>query len=178
MFHHIMLGIGNKKHLYIVRHSKAVEVADDFSDFNRCLAESGVEKATLIARHLATQIDGVDQILSSPACRAIETARIFAQAVNHPQDNITTLEPLYHFGGIERALEIISNVDDSVNSLMLFGHNPTFNALSWNLCQGFRDGMPTSSVVGIEFKAGKWSNAIKKGGKLLTYLTKKNLSNL
>lgn len=174
----MMLGMGNKKRLFIVRHSKAVEVADDFSDFNRCLAASGVEKATLIARHLATQVDEVDRILSSPACRAIETARIFAEAVEYPQERITTLDPLYHFGGIEHALDIISQVDDEINTLMLFGHNPTFNALSWNLCQGFRESMPTSSVVGIEFKPGSWPRAIKKGGRLLTYLTKKNLLTL
>lgn len=163
------------KKLYIVRHSKAVEVAPDLTDFGRCLADSGIEKATLIAEHLAKTLDQVDLMLSSPACRAFETATIFAQKLNYPESEIIKQEPLYHFGGIERALHIISDVGDDVNTLMLFGHNPTFNALSWHLCQEFRDAMPTSSVVGIDFKAKTWSKAIKKGGTLNTYLTKKNL---
>ena len=164
------------KKLYIIRHSKAVEVAQDFSDFNRCLAESGIEKATLIAEHLAQDLEGVDLMLSSPACRAYETAKIFAGKLNYPEEKIIKQEPLYHFGGIERALDIISHVDDDVNTLVLFGHNPTFNVLSWNLCEEFRDAMPTCSVVGVSIKANSWAKAIKKGGTLITYITKKNLN--
>lgn len=164
------------KKLYIVRHSKAVEVAEDFSDFNRCLAESGVKKANLIAEQLSKDLTHVDLMLSSPACRAFETAQIFAEKLSYSPEGIVKLDPLYHFGGIERALEIISYVEDDIETLMLFGHNPTFNALSWNLCKDFRDAMPTSAVVGIGIKANTWVKAIKKGGTLLTYLTKKNLS--
>ena len=163
------------KKIFIIRHSKAVEYAPDHTDFNRCLADYGVEKATLIATHLAQSLDHVDLILSSPACRALETARIFADQLNYPEENIQTHEPLYHFGGIDRAAEIIANVPDHIETLMLFGHNPTFNALAWHLCDGFREGMPTSAVVGINFKAKSWSAALKKRGDLLTYLTRKSL---
>jgi len=163
------------KKLYIVRHSKAVETAPDFSDFNRCLAEYGVAKATTIAQYLARDLDQVELMLSSPACRALETARIFAEKLNYPLTEIIQQEPLYHFGGINRAIDIIAHVDDDVKTLMLFGHNPTFNALCWNLCQEFREGLPTSAVVGIAFNTSSWPEAIRKGGKLLTYLTKKNL---
>jgi len=162
--------------LYIIRHSKAIELAPDHTDFNRCLAQSGVEKAQRIAEFLSRDLKQVDLILSSPACRAYETARIFAGHLSYEEEAIVKLDPLYHFGGIDRALHIISQVDDNINTLMLFGHNPTFNALSWNLCKSFREGMPTSSVVGIEFNASTWSKAIKRGGHLLTYLTNKNLA--
>ncbi len=175
MFYPTMLGLKTIKKLYIVRHSKAVEVAPDFSDFNRCLADYGVEKATLIAQHLARDQMDVDLMLSSPACRALETANIFSEYLKYPSSEIVQLQPLYHFGGTEKAIDIISHVDDDVETLMLFGHNPTFNALSWNLCQEFREGMPTSSVVGITFNTKTWAKAVKKGGKLHTYLTKKNL---
>ncbi|MEA3287870.1 MAG: histidine phosphatase family protein [Candidatus Marinimicrobia bacterium] len=163
------------KKLYIVRHSKAVEYAEDNSDFNRCLADYGVEKATLISRHLSQKLEQVDLILSSPACRAYETAKIFATALNYDESEIILKEPLYHFGGIERAMQIIAAVDQNVNTLMLFGHNPTFNALAWHLCDKFRDAMPTSAVVGIEFKVKSWSQIVGKRGSILHYLTKKNL---
>ncbi|MBC8191013.1 MAG: phosphoglycerate mutase, partial [FCB group bacterium] len=48
------------KKLYIIRHSKAVETAPDHSDFNRCLAEYGFEKANIIANHLAQDLAEVD----------------------------------------------------------------------------------------------------------------------
>ncbi len=163
------------KNLYIIRHSKAQEYAPDHSDFNRCLAEYGVEKATLIADHLAKHIDGVDLIVSSPACRALETARIFGKALDYPTEDIVKLQPLYHFGGIEYAMEIIEHVEDDVETLMLFGHNPTFNALAWHLCPDFRDGMPTSAVVGLSFNTSSWAKVPKLKGDLLTYLTKRKL---
>jgi phosphohistidine phosphatase len=164
------------KKLYIIRHSQAVEMAPDFSDFNRCLSDYGVQKATAIASHLAPDLSEVDLILSSPACRALETAKIFAENLDYPVSDIVQLPALYHFGDTDQAIEIISHVEDDVETLMLFGHNPTFNALCWDLCKEFREGMPTSSVVGISFNTKSWSKVVNKGGKLLTYLTKKSLS--
>ncbi|NQV16683.1 histidine phosphatase family protein [bacterium] len=164
------------KNLYIVRHSKAMEYAPDNSDFSRCLSPYGIKKATLIAEHLSSDLKQVDLMLSSPACRAYETALLFAKALNYPDSNIDTHDPLYHFGGIKQALDIISNVDQSIDTLMLFGHNPTFNALSWHLCKKFRDAMPTSAVVGISFSTKSWSTIAREQGSLLCYLTKKRLS--
>ncbi len=164
------------KKLYIIRHSKAVEFASDHSDFNRCLADNGIEKATLIAKHLAPSAQGIDLILSSPACRALETARIFANATDYPVSEIITMDPLYHFGGIDYALEIISKVEDHVDTLMLFGHNPTFNMLAWHLCPDFREGMPTSAVVGVTFEVKNWAEAVNIRGDFLTYLTKRGIN--
>lgn len=163
------------KKLYIIRHSRADEDSFDNSDFNRCLAPYGVDKATRIAEYLAKDLKKVDLILTSPACRAFETALIFARALNYPDIDIVAQELLYHFGGIEQVMDIISNVDDSFETLMLFGHNPTFNALAWNLCDDFRDPMPTSGVVGLELQIKSWKKIDRSKGKLITYLTKKQI---
>jgi len=163
------------KKLFIIRHSKASETTPDNSDFNRCLAPYGVNKATRIAEYLASHIDHVDLMLTSPACRAFETAQIFARALNYPELKIRGHDLLYHFGGIDHALDIIANVDDSVDILMLFGHNPTFNALAWHLCPEFRDSMPTSSVVGLELDISSWKKIKKARTKLIAYVTKKQI---
>jgi phosphohistidine phosphatase len=165
------------KRIFVIRHSKASETAPDNSDFNRCLAPYGVRKATLISEYLAKDLKKVDLMLTSPACRAFETAQIFAKALDYPESKITGYDSLYHFGGAEKALEIISEVDNSVETLMIFGHNPTFNALAWHLCEDFRDGMPTSAVVGVELNISSWKKIAKtKGkGKLITYVTKKQI---
>lgn len=175
MFYESREGEYFMKNLYIVRHSKAVEFAPDYTDFNRCLADSGVKKATLIADQLIKEVDQVDLIISSPACRAFETAQIFAEKLNYPLDTIQLYQPLYHFGGIDRAIDIISEIPDDIESLMLVGHNPTFNALAWHLCPEFRSGMPTSAVVALAFKMKSWSLITRKKGALLAYLTRKAL---
>jgi len=164
------------KNLYIVRHSKAQEFAPDHTDFNRCLAPSGIEKATRIAKQLSESFREPDLILSSPACRALETAKIFARALKYSEKDIRQLDPLYHFGGINRALNIIGEVTPEIDTLMLFGHNPTFTALSWDLCDEFRQAMPTSAVVGLEFEFDNWQDIHLNKGKLISFLTRKNLN--
>jgi len=163
------------KKLFIVRHSKAVEFARDHSDFNRCLADAGIKKAVAIANKLTQTQSEADLLISSPACRALETAKIFASALEYPDEDIQLMDTLYHFGGIQPALDIISAVPSQVQSLFLFGHNPTFNALAWHLCDGFRDAMPTCAVVGVTFSAGTWPEALQEKGQLSAYLTKKNI---
>lgn len=175
MFENKLHNGASMKKLYIVRHSKAVEFAPDHSDFNRCLAEYGVEKANRIAEELAGQITGADLILSSPACRALETAQIFARALDYPESAIQQEKSLYHFGGIHPILDIISEISEEVETLMVFGHNPTFTALAWQLCETFRESMPTSAVVGIELKIPSWSTIGRGESALLTYLTRKSL---
>ena len=163
------------KQIFIIRHSKASETSPDNTDFGRCLAPYGVDKATRISAVLSKSIEQVDLMLSSPACRALETAQIFARTLNYPEAKILAREKLYHFGGVEYALDIISEVDDSVDTLMIFGHNPTFNALAWHLCPDFRDTMPTSAVVGLDLNIRSWRKINKAKGKLKSYLTKKQL---
>ncbi|MCF7808790.1 MAG: hypothetical protein K9M49_09875 [Candidatus Marinimicrobia bacterium] len=163
------------KEIFIIRHSKASETSPDNTDFGRCLAPYGVNKAIRISDVLSRNVKSVDLMLSSPACRALETSQIFARTLNYPEEKILARDKLYHFGGIENALEIISEVDDSVKSLMLIGHNPTFNALAWHLCEDFRDVMPTSAVVGLELNIKQWRNIRKAKGKLIAYLTKKQI---
>jgi len=163
------------KEIFIIRHSKASETSPDNTDFGRCLAPYGVEKATRIADVLSKNVKQVDLILSSPACRALETAQIFARTLSYPETKIMARDKLYHFGGVEHAMDIISGVDDSVDTLMLFGHNPTFNALAWQLCADFRDAMPTSAVVGLELNINKWRKINKAKGRLIAYLTKKQI---
>lgn len=165
------------KIIFIIRHSKASETAQDNSDINRCLAPYGVRKATRISEYLAKDLKKVDLMLTSPACRAFETAQIFAKALDYPESKIMGYDSLYHFGGIENAVEIISQVDDSVETLMIFGHNPTFSALAWHLCEDFHHGMPTSSVVGVDLNISSWKEIVmaKGKGKLITYVTKKQI---
>ena len=163
------------KKLYIVRHSKAVEYAPDRSDFNRCLAAAGIAKARVIAAQLARDLKRPDLILSSPACRALETAQIFAKSLDYAETEIRTEESLYHFGGTGQALNIISAVGADTETLMLFGHNPTFNELAWELCSGFHGAMPTSAVVGLGFDIREWYEIESAPGRLLCYLTHRSL---
>ena len=70
------------KHLLIVRHAKSSWSNDAMTDFERPLNARGERTAPLVAKHLAETIGvQVDSAISSPALRAISTARLLCPAL-------------------------------------------------------------------------------------------------
>jgi len=166
------------RELFIPRHSKALEHSEDGSDFSRCLAPRGVEKADRISQALSRQVQRPDLILSSPACRALETAGIFATALEYPQEQIRTYEQLYHFGGIDYALAILRGLEPEVQRTMIVGHNPTFTALAWHLCADFRQDLSTSAIVGLQFQTDHWMDISAENSTLNVFLNAKHLRSM
>ena len=66
-----------------------------------------------------------DLMISSSATRAFETARILAEQLGYPEENIKVEGKLYH-GSVNTYLEVLYEQPDDVGSIMIFGHNPGF----------------------------------------------------
>jgi len=76
--------------LYIVRHGIAIDREDPQCppDPERFLTEEGIEKTRQVAKGV-TEISSVpDLMLSSPYVRAMQTAEIFAKALEYSKDKI------------------------------------------------------------------------------------------
>ncbi|GAA4271708.1 histidine phosphatase family protein [Aquimarina gracilis] len=144
------------KTLYMIRHAKS-SWEYDVSDDKRPLNKRGLKDADLIGKELQTVVKSVDRILCSPAERAHATAKIIVGYLDF-SDYIFDLEPrLYDFGG-NHVIEVIKSCDDSVDSLMIFGHNHAFTAIA-NLYGSEKiDNLPTAGVVVIQFDVNKWKN--------------------
>ncbi len=166
------------KQITIVRHSKAEAYQAARTDFERVLTRKGRAKATLIASRLKAEDVRVDLMISSPAARAFETAQIYAELMDLPGERIRIEEDLYTFGSYTRAVEILRGLDDSINHVMLFGHNPTFTALAWYLCSRYRNEMPTSATVGLELPIDHWSELQPDEGRLLYFYTRRIVDDL
>ncbi len=109
-----------------------------------------------------------DMILSSPANRAITTARIFADTLQIPADKILELEEIYH-ADTHSLLNLIRKTDDSIGELMIFGHNPGFTFLAGSLTNHSIDNIPTAGVVGIRFDSSDWKSVERGKGKLILF---------
>jgi phosphohistidine phosphatase len=57
-------------------------------------------------------------------------------------------------------------LEDSVLSVMLFGHNPGFTDLANHFLKVKTDNVPTSGCVRLEFNASSWADISK--GNLVT----------
>ncbi|MGD9558519.1 MAG: histidine phosphatase family protein [Mangrovibacterium sp.] len=157
------------KRIVIVRHAKAVPFGYD-DDFNRKLRSQGKEDARILSLALKENRVSPDLILSSPAKRALKTAEIFASTLRYPASRIMVEEELYEGLTTQDFLEIIRNLPENVQSVFVFGHNPTVYYLVNNLVKLFNSDMPTCSTVGIDFEAESWKEINAREGKVVFHL--------
>ena len=157
------------KRVVIVRHGKAVPYGYD-DDFNRDLQERGKKDAVLVSSELKNRHILPDLLVSSPATRAIKTARIFADNLNYDQNDIREVEDIYEGMTTGDFIELISDLPEDANTVFFFGHNPGFYYFVANLLQIFHGDMPTTSTVGIDFDVNTWKEVRSRSGKLAFHL--------
>lgn len=144
------------KTLYIVRHAKSSWDHSGLEDHQRPLMEKGKKRTKYVVDYLRDRNTEVDLILSSHAVRAYETAKIIADGIHYPISEIVVSEDIY-FGHSDGLFTILYGLSDDVNSIMLFGHNPTFTMFANNFLENKIDNLPTSGVVCISFDMKSWS---------------------
>jgi phosphohistidine phosphatase len=143
------------KTLYLIRHAKSSWEEPGVADADRPLMPKGIRKTGLVIDYLKNKGVKVDLVISSPAVRAIETAKLVSAGLNYPVNKIKTDRKIYD-GFYDRILDIIYGTPNSVDSLMIFGHNPTMTHLANLFLHPGIGIMPTSCVVCITFGTGKW----------------------
>jgi phosphohistidine phosphatase len=145
------------KTLYLMRHAKSSYEEPGVSDADRPLIQKGINKTKLIVDFLLKRETRIDLMVSSPAVRAYETARILAEGLFYPINKIKTDRKIYD-GYYDRILDIIYGTSNDVNSLMIFGHNPTMTHLANLFLHPGMENMPTSCVVCLSFNTEKWED--------------------
>ena len=144
------------KELILVRHAKSSWKDPTLSDHERPLNKRGKRDAPEMGERLARSGYDPDLIVSSSAVRALDTARTIAGKLGYPRDRIAVEERLFH-AGVAELLQVIRSVDDSVNILMLFGHNPGLTDLANQLGPREILNMPTCAVLHLRFQADTWA---------------------
>ena len=144
------------KTLYIVRHAKSSWENPRLADHERPLLQKGIKRTLKIANHLKEKGICPDLMLSSHAVRAYDTARIIAGTVGYPEDAIMVSENLYH-SSRDGILNEIYSLDDSIMSVMIFGHNPTFTSFANHFIDDKIDWLPTTGVVAVNFDTDQWN---------------------
>ncbi|HEY1193109.1 SixA phosphatase family protein [Flavobacterium sp.] len=148
------------KNLILIRHAKSSWEAP-LKDFDRPLMKRGIKDAHEVSVNISDYLPKTYIIWSSTAARATETALIFAQNLSYPLESIVFRDDLYTFD--ERQLEkVIKSCDNSLESVILFGHNEAITNFVNKFGDVFIDNVPTSGFVSLQFEADSW-NTIDKG---------------
>lgn len=140
--------------LILVRHGKSSWDEASLPDRARPLAERGRRDAPMMGQRLAAHQVRPDLILSSPACRALSTATILAEALDYRAD-IVVDERLYA-SDARTLLAVIAELGEHWRCVMLVGHDPEFSALAHRLSREISE-MPTCAVAQFTFEAASWS---------------------
>ena len=156
-----------QKVLYLVRHAKSSWKDPSLSDRDRPLNKRGRMNSPEIGR-LKAQGHVPDLIISSPANRALATARNIAGELGMDDAEIVVDDNLY-FHGARGMLNALAGVDDRYRSVMMVGHNPTITTLANALIDREISNMVTCAVAIIGFDIDSWAEVHDTDGELLGY---------
>jgi phosphohistidine phosphatase len=143
------------KTLYLARHAKSSWETAGVADADRPVTPKGIKRTNRVVEYLKKRETIADLVVSSPAVRALETAKIVAAGLGYPEDRIRIDRRIYE-GHYDRILDLIYETPDTVNVLMVFGHNPTITQVANLFLHPGIEIMPTTGVVCITFDTDSW----------------------
>ena len=144
------------KNLLFMRHGKSSWDLD-VGDQDRPLSQRGITDAHRVGNKLSKANLNPDFVFSSPANRALHTAMICLRNLKFPMTKFQIATDLYDFSG-NQVLDFVKKMDDSLGTVMIFGHNHAFTHLVNSLGDSYIDNVPTSGFVHIRFKQDSWAN--------------------
>lgn len=156
------------KYLYLIRHAKSSWSDLSLSDFDRPLNKRGKRDAPFMGSRMASFEHHPEMIVSSPAKRALKTARLIGAQLGFSKKDIVLKKKLYTFSS-EPLLDAIRKTGDSITTLALVAHNHGLTECAELLTSKELENVPTCGIVLIGFQLPSW-NLVEAGkGTLLMF---------
>ena len=155
------------KQLLLLRHAKSSWSDSSLSDFERPLNDRGFGDAPRIGKFIC-EIDYLPELIyCSTAKRARQTlTRVMDEwsesaEVNHHDD--------FYSKSYTHYVETVKGAPDSVNRIMMVGHNPKIEQTVDTLISNKSEGLlrvPTAGLICIQFKVTDWNQILPGLGHL------------
>lgn len=163
------------KRLYVLRHAKSSWDDASLADYDRPLNARGLETAPFMGRLMRERGYVPDAVISSPAKRARETARLASEAAG-VRSPILFDERIYE-ASPQTLVKVLSTVDDKAGTATVVGHNPGMEGLI-RFLTGETAAMPTAALAVIDLDVENWSEIDHLSGKLVEVLRPKEVGHL
>jgi phosphohistidine phosphatase len=160
------------KTLLLLRHAKSDWDDSSLSDFDRPLADRGKRDAPRMGRALKARGPEPDLIVSSPAVRAKETVEAFTKSGGFTAS--LQFDANIYDASTSELMSIVRRLPDGNSCILMAGHNPGFEELVYRL-SGTHERMTTAALAAIEFQIEHWEDVEDGQGKLLWFLTPKQI---
>ncbi len=163
------------KEIYVLRHAKSSWDNSNLSDFERPLADRGISDAKKMSKFLKDMNLKIDKVLCSNAIRAKETFDLTADGFNFEIDKATYLDKLY-FGDTITIIQDLKELDESLNNILIVGHNPTLHYLVEILTNESINRFTTCNLATISHD-GEWVSLNSQQCSLKSLIRPKELNN-
>ena len=160
------------KELIIIRHAKSDWGNADLRDFDRPLNKRGKANAHEMAHRLVKQKIKPELIVSSPAVRALTTAKFFSDTWQMPLSDILEVPSIYE-ANVKTLLKVVNQLNNKFDKIAMFGHNPGLTDLV-NYLDGHIYELPTCGIAILKFPFDDWALISEGTGKVLLYDYPKN----
>ncbi len=150
-----------ERRLFIIRHGKSSWDHEGLDDIDRPLANRGIRNAEEMAGRL-TRLELIPELIfTSPANRAITSARIMAGLWGLEPPALQIRDPLYmpYTSEID---EVVATAPSHIQNLAIFGHNPSFTLYANQFLDESLDNLPTAGVVIITLDSENWKGINKE----------------
>ena len=143
------------KRLVLIRHGKAESLIGE--DFDRHLSQRGCEQIRSVSAQLLKRRITPERIFTSPAKRAQGTADIIRESFMEQGISVELRSaPSIYQANPSDLIELIGGVPSEIDTLVLVGHNPTFEHLAgWFAGKTISMGTGNCAIVSLEID--KWS---------------------
>jgi phosphohistidine phosphatase len=154
--------------LTLIRHAKSSRDDMSLEDFVRPLNDRGKRDAPEMGRRLRESGVQSDLIVSSPAKRAIKTARIIAGEIGFPEADILEAAGIYE-AAADELLGLVQGLPEEKRDVMLVGHNPGLTDLANLFIRPGIENIPTCGLVRLAFDAQHWRDILPCSASLLIF---------
>lgn len=145
------------KILTLIRHAKSSWKDAYLLDIDRPLNKRGKRDAPVMGKRLAERDFRPDLLVASPATRALVTAEVIAGEIDYPVEEIVIDRRMYG-AGVTEWLQVIHSLDDALDDVACFGHNPGLTDLVNYFAPGYIANMPTCGIVELTFDVETWAS--------------------
>lgn len=162
------------KRLTLIRHAKSSWGEPMSTDFDRELNERGEKNAPEMGRRLKALGFNPGAMVSSPARRALRTAKAVSKEIGFTPGGLRTDRRIYE-ASVGDLAAVGRELEDVWDHVILVGHNPGFTDFAnWIADCGIQN-IPTCGVVDIECDISSWRELGAGSGRLLDFdFPKKN----
>lgn len=168
------------KMLGLLRHGKSSWDDPALRDFDRPLKRRGNEASKSMGEELRRRGLRFDLVVASPATRVVETLHHLEEGFGEP------LEPRFqenvYAASAQGLLSIVVATADSIDRLLLVGHNPGLQDLASTLASdedplvpSVTAHFPTAAFVLIELPVKSWTQVGPRTGRIVDFLRPREL---